>query len=544
MANVRFPRKEFEKEVPLTEKTLEKIPLFGTPLESINEEEIEIEIFPNRPDLLSMHGYLRAFNAFLGKASGIKNYKLSPPEKNYKVSILPSVKNIRPFTTCAIVKDLQFNDQKIKEIIDLQEKLHNTIGRNRKKSAIGIYPLEKIRLPIIYTALPPDDIKFIPLDSTKEMTGAQIIQKHPKGKEYAHLLEGKDKYPVFLDADNKVLSLPPIINSEETGKVSSSTNSVFIECSGFDLNTLNKTLNIIVTTLADMGGKIFRVELQHKGKTLSPNLNTEKQPISLDKANSLLGLDLKESELSTLLSRMGLNYSKGRVEIPAWRTDILHEVDIIEDIAIAYGYDNLKPEIPNISTTAKELAESKIKSKISEILIGLKMIEISTYHLIKEEEKTLLKIENPIEIEDSKTEYKFLRPNLLIPILRILAENKDSEYPQNIFEIGTVFSQNSNTETSIEEKTNLIIAQSPSNFTEIKQTLDYLTKILGINYSVNESIHPQLIEGRTAIIQFNNKTIGHLGEIHPKALHSWNIPMPVSIIEISLDEIINLLKKN
>lgn len=539
MANVKFPRKEFEKHVKLTPKVIEKISLFGTPLESLNNEEIEIEIFPNRPDLLSMQGFLRSFKAFLGRNPGLKKYKINPPEKNYKVKIEPSVKPIRPYTACAIVKNLSFNDEKIKEIIDLQEKLHNTIGRNRKKVAIGIYPLEKIKLPIRYTALPPDKIKFIPLEEEKEMSAFQVLQKHPTGREYAHLLENKEKYPIFIDAKNSILSMPPIINSHETGKITGNTKEVFIECSGPDFSVLQKALNIIVTTLSEMNGKIYQMELNYGKKSLTPNLTPEKIKISLENANKLLGLNLKEQDMQKLLSKMQYNYSKEKVEIPPWRTDILHEVDIIEDIAIAYGYENIIPQIPSISTIGEEAQEYKIKKKLSEILLGLGFLEISSYHLLKQSEDSS---EEKLEIQDSKTEYKSLRQNLLIPHLRILSENKDHEYPQEIFEIGKVFAidKGNKTETGVKESENLIIALSPGNFTKAKQILDYLTRTLSISYTLQETTKKELIEGRTGEILINNKPIGYLGELHPETLHSWNIKMPLAVIEISLDEILNL----
>ncbi len=538
MANVKFPRKEFEKEIPLTKEIEEKISLFGTPLESLTQEEIELEIFPNRPDLLSMQNYIRAFKAFLGKSPGLKRYKLFPPEKNYKVKILPSVRKIRPFTACAIAKNLSLTDKKIKEIIDIQEKLHSTLGRNRKKIAIGIYPLEKIKLPIRYEALPPDKIKFTPLESEKEMTALQILQKHPTGKEYAHLLQGKDKFPVFIDSADKILSMPPIINSNETGKITESTKEVFIECSGHDLETLKKTLNIIATTLAEMSAQIYQMEILYSKKTLTPDLTPEKIKLSLENTNKLLGLELKESDIRKLLPKMEYEYKNSQAIIPPWRTDILHEVDIIEDIAIAYGYEKFKPEIPSISTTGFESQKEKAKSKIAEILLGLGLIETSTYHLIKEEEAKLFKLKEKIELENSKTEYKILRPNLLIPALRILSQNKDAEYPQKIFEIGVVFSADEERETRIKESTNLIIVLTPSNFTDIKQALDYLAKQLNIKYNLAEAQHANLIEGRTANIHINNKSIGYLGELHPSTLKANALRFPVSILEINLDEII------
>jgi phenylalanyl-tRNA synthetase beta chain len=416
MANIKIPRKQFEREIGnLDEKMQNKIAMFGTTLESFNDEEIELEIFPDRPDMLSYQGFKRAFLGFLGRKKGLKEYKINKPEKDYQVIIEPSVKNIRPYTACAIVKRLNLNDEKIKELIDIQEKLHTTIGRNRKKVAIGIYPLEKIKLPISYRALEPDRIRFQPLESEKEMSGLQILQKHPAGKDYAHLLSGKAKFPIFIDSNKNILSMPPIINSHLTGKITENTKEVFIECSGFDLKVLNKCLNIIVTSLADMDGEIYAMELKYKKKLTTPNLNPEKRKISLENTKKLLGINLNEKQLKNQLEKMGHNYSKGLVEVPAYRTDILHEVDLIEDVAIAYGYENFVPEIPAVSTIGQEDQKEIIKRKISEILIGLNLLETSNYHLTNKRDQfknmglSERQENNYVEVEESKTEYNILR---------------------------------------------------------------------------------------------------------------------------------------
>ena len=421
MANVKFSRKEFEKHIKITEEIEEKIALFGTPLESLSPEEIEIEIFPNRPDLYSLQGYLRGFFAFLEKKTGLKEYKLNKPEKDYEVKIDKSVKEIRPFTACAIVKNLKFDDEKIKEIIKLQEKLHSTLGRNRKKIAIGIYPLEAIALPIKYEARKSEDIKFIPLESTKEMNGSQILRQHPAGREYSHLLKGQKKFPVFVDAKGEILSMPPIINSEKTGKITNLTSDIFIECSGFDFNLLKKTLNILVTTLADLQGSVYQMNLKYKKNHVTPDLTPEKMKISMDNINKLLGLELDKKQAKKLLEKMGYNYSiaDSEVQIPCYRTDILHEVDVAEDIAIAYGYDKFVPEIPQISTIGEENKKEVKKRKISEILIGLGLLEINTHHLLTKQD--LRKLQNSInlQVEDSKTDYKILRPSLIPSTLKI-----------------------------------------------------------------------------------------------------------------------------
>jgi phenylalanyl-tRNA synthetase beta chain len=537
MAKIKFSRREFEKHIKITKEVEDRISMMGTHLESINDEEIELEILPNRPDLFSMQGFIRAFLAFLGKETGLKNYKVHLAENSFKVKIDQSVKSVRPYTACAIVKGLKFDDAKIKEIIDIQEKLHATFGRNREKMAIGVYPLEKIALPIKYEARKPTEIKFIPLEMNEEMNALQILQRHPTGREYAYLLDGLDKYPVFVDAKNKILSMPPIINSNETGKIANETKDIFIEVSGFDFESQKKALNILVTSLADMGGKIYAMELDYGKKEITPDLSPEKIKVSLDSVNKLLGLDLKEKDLEKLLLRMGYDYKKGFAFVPAWRTDVLHEVDIIEDIAIAYGYENLIPEIPEVATIGQISNESKVNGKIAEIIAGLGFLETSSLHLVKKEE---YKEDDRIEVLDSKTDYKILRPSLLIPALRIFAENKDNEYPQKIFEMGKVFSHDKNSETGVREDYHLLIASSPGSFTELKQAFDYLIRMLRLDYKLKESTHKGMIEGRTGDITLEGKSIGYIGEVHPETLREWNIKMPLSVIEIRLNEIYEL----
>jgi len=560
MATVTFNKEIFEREIgKFDEEMQQQIALFGTPIEFFDNKEIQVEIFPNRPDLLSYQGFKRAFLAYLNKKShiGLKEYKINKPLKDYIVYIDKSVEKIRPFTSCAIVKNLEFNDEKIKEIIDIQEKLHFTLGRKRKKLAIGIYPLEKISLPITYEALEPDKIKFQPLESNKIMHGLEILQRHPAGREYAHLLAGKQRFPIFIDSNNNILSMPPIINSHLTGKITESTKEVFIECSGFDFEILNKCLNIIVTTLLEMSSDVQAYQMQlirkDQDKVLTPNLKQEKIKLNIKNAEKLLGIPLKPQEVKTYLERMGHDYDikTGFVSYPAWRTDILHEVDIIEDIAIAYGYDKLIPELPEISTLGEEDKKSIIKNKIAEILVGLNLLEVSNYHLtLKENQISKMELNEKqtgeiIDIEESKTEYNILRKDLSHYLLKVVSENVDSEYPQKIFEIGEVFKKDNLNEVIEEDK--LSIALTPGNFTDLKQIINYLFKNLNLEIELKEPennfpIH--FIEGRVAELFIENTSIGFAGEIHPKILKNWKIKMPVSLCEMSLEKVMELINKS
>ena len=575
MTILTIDKKQLEKEIGKIDEDMQnKISMFGTPVESVDENEISVEIFPNRPDLLSFQGFTRAITTFIKhqksedfcglkvskktfKKPGIKTYKAEKPEKDYKVIIDKSVKKVRPFTACAIIKNLSLDDEKIKELIDIQEKLHGSYGRERKKLAIGIYPLESIKLPITFLAKKPEDIKFQPLEAKKEMTGRQILSQHPSGREYAHLLKDCEVFPIFQDSAGEILSMPPIINSHKTGKITENTKEVFIECSGFNLEYLKNTINMIVCAMADMGGKICSMEIKDKKSYASPDLEFKKIEFSIENINKTLGLSLTEKEIIKLLEKMGIGCEKSKKKfsalIPCYRTDILHEIDISEEVAIAYGYDNFIPEIPKISTIGEENPIAILKRKISEILVGLGLLEISTYHLsTKEKQYKKMNIKEfksmMIEVEESKTENNILRNSLLANSINILSENSDAQYPQKIFELGKVFANLGedtskkpsgvlDSETGIAETEKLCISlcSEKANFTEIKQVLDYLMRMLNKEYEIKETENPSFIEGRVGAIFINNKEVGILGEISPLVLKNNKIKMPVASLEMNVN---------
>lgn len=547
MANIIINRRVLEKllgKKVSTEQLKGRISMMDAVLEKIDENELEVEIFASRPDMLSEQGFSRALSSFLGIKTGLKGYTVK--KSGQKVIVEDSVKNVRPYTACAIVKNLKFDGEKIKELIQLQEKLHLTYGRNRKKAAIGIYPMEKITFPITFEAEKPDKIFFVPLESPHPMTGSQILSQHKTGREYGHLLEGKDKLPIFVDAKREILSMPPIINSNLTGKVTGQTKEVFIECSGFDYDTQNICLNIIVTSLAEMGGEIYSLELAYgKEKKLSPNLTPKKMKLDLTYINKRLGLRLTEKQARECLERMGFGYAQGNVLVPAYRSDILHQVDLAEDIAIAYGYENFSEEIPNITTIGEEDPLQKFTGKIREILIGLNLLEVKNLHLMTEQELNL-KMElshQLIKLKNALGDYSCLRNSLLACLLKNFNENQHNEYPQNIFELGRVFELDSKTETGVAEREKLAVAlcHDTTDFTQVKQILDALFRQLGLEATVKDAKHNSYIPGRAGNIFVKSKNIGIIGEIHPQVLENWGLFMPVVCLELDLEEVFKLI---
>jgi phenylalanyl-tRNA synthetase beta chain len=544
MPTITINRKEFDrlvgKKLP-DEMLRDRISYLGTDLESVTDSEITVEIFPNRPDMLSVQGFARAFSSFVGISPGLRKYDVM--DSGESVIVEKSVCSVRPYTACAIVKGLKFDDQSIKDVIQVQEKLHVTYGRNRRKAAIGIYPCEKISFPIRFLARKPEDIRFRPLEFPKELNALQILRDHPTGREYAHLLEGLGLYPVFVDADGQVLSMPPIINSHLTGKIDGSTTDVFIECSGFDFNVLRRCLNMIVAALADMGGRVYSVKLVYPEKTyVSPELAPVEMPFDRLYIERRLGIPLPEEKLKGYLGQMGFGYRNKRVQVPAYRADVLHQIDFAEDIAIAYGYENFEAIIPNAATIGEEDPFEIFKNKIAAVLVGLGITEVNTYNLTSRDFQTrLMGFElSPIELLNSLSqEFNVLRGWMLPSLVEVLKNNRHNEYPQDIFGFGTVFSKDESQETGILEEDCLAITlcNELSDYTSARKVLECLLGSIDVSYRIDSTDHPSFIPGRVARLMVGSSKIGFFGELHPAVLKNWGLELPVAAIELNLSKL-------
>jgi len=278
-------------------------------LESIEGDNVKIDIKDiNRPDLWSTTGIARELRGELGKDRGIPRIQVKP--SNHKVIVDSNLEKIRPLTVCAVIKNLNLTEAAIEQIIALQEKLSENFGRERREAAIGIYDSDKIKWPITYKAADPDKTKFIPLDSDRELSLNQILQKHEKGQKYGKLLKGQTKYPIFIDAAKEILSMPPIINSQNSGKVTEETKKVFIEVSGHSFRFIIPCLLVIVAEFADRGAIVESVQVQYKNKRITtPDFKPNRIEVEADKLNEILGLELNAQEIKKLLSSYVLGIS-------------------------------------------------------------------------------------------------------------------------------------------------------------------------------------------------------------------------------------------
>ena len=519
------------------EELIEKLPMIGADVDKVEGNDISIEFFPNRPDLTSVEGIARASRAFFEFETGLKKYDIK--KSDIVMFVDSSVKKVRPFVVTALVKNITMTDELIKSLMDLQEKLHLGLGRDRKKVAIGVHDFEAVKPPFTYKAVDPDSVEFIPLNKSESMTLNEILMHHEKGIAYAHILEGFDKHPLIIDANNNVLSYPPIINGILT-EVTPFTKNLFIDVTGTDKKAINYVLNIITTALAERGGEIFSTIIKDENKTyVTPDLNTKKMKLSLNYINRILGTKITGKDVIFCLKKMGYNAfedgSKIDVEIPAWRADILHDIDIVEDVAVGYGYDKFETDFPRALTFGRTLPNYGLFESFRKILIGLGFNEVTTFIISNEKDEFIkmgldvsirVEIYNPIG-----EEYSCLRTSLIPSLLKILNENKHHPLPQQIFELGIVVNKDFKNQKNLA----FVKIDAKASFTVCKSFVDAIMRDSGMKYEISDYDHPGFVKGRCASIIYKNKKIGVFGELHPKTIINFELEHPIITFEIIVD---------
>ncbi|MEM2336517.1 MAG: phenylalanine--tRNA ligase subunit beta [Candidatus Bathyarchaeia archaeon] len=534
---------------PVTVEDLTKwLPWIGFDLEEIGEDHVKAEYNPNRIDFCSYAGVARALKGFLELETGMLKYHAEDPKTTLRVD--GAVATVRPYMLAAIVRDVKLDEGAVVELMDMQEDLHWGVGRDRKKASIGIHNLDVVEPPFTYTAVEPTSVKFVPLGKTEEMTPKEILEKHEKGVAYRHLIDWSPKYPLLIDRHGQVLSMPPIINGELT-RVGANTRNLFLDVTGPNFEAVEKSLKILATALADMGGKLEKVIVHYPDRTVvSPSLEPEKIRLRLSYANRMLGLRLSEAEAIKCLQKCRLDaetIEKGVLEvaIPPYRIDIMHEIDLVEEVAIGYGYYRLEPTIPTIVTVGEKHPVNKLADTVRQIMTGLGFLEVMNFTLTNERvhyELMRLKPENPVRLANPvSAEYTIMREMLLPGLLKNLAENKHESYPQKLFEVSDVAKINRRHETMCERRLHLaaVTCHSTANYTEIKSTCEALLANLGLtNWQIKETRHPSFLQGRTAAIKIGNKQIGVLGEVHPQVLNNFELENPTAALEIDIEWLI------
>ena len=518
----------------------DSLPRVKCELEEIEGDEIWYEATHDRPDLYSAEGLSIALKGLLGVEEGLPTYRVS----GRVVEAFAEGPAYRPYALFAVVRGVDLDDEAIRQLMQLQEKIHVTYGRDRRKVSIGLYDMRGIKFPVRYTRVSPDSVRFKPLDMDEEMTPSEVLERHPTGVKYRHLVEGRAEVPLIVDAEGKVVSFPPIINSEEF-RVTESTTDILIDVTSTDLEAARRVLAIVATATYVRGKEIGRVLVHGPwGEEESPRLEPDAILYDPSLSSRILGVDLGLEETARLLSRMRMEAvprgSLLEVRFPYYRTDILHPVDIVEEVAMAYGYDRLSPLIMRPLHPGREAGIEVFTRSLRETLVGMGFIEVNNY-MFTNTNTLFTKMGlhgKAIEVENPKHEaYHALRTWITPQLLETLARSKHAGYPLKIFEAGDVVLPDDREANLAREERHLAyaVAGRGVTLTDALAHLRSLVELYGLKMSLEPLEHPSLIPGRAARIIIAGEEAGFVGEIHPRVLTEFSLTIPVVVAEINVD---------
>jgi phenylalanyl-tRNA synthetase beta chain len=562
--------------------------LFGLGLEFEGETDdgmFQFEFAPDRLDRLSVEGVARSLRYHYGDARGVYVPNTNDPE--WTIEVDESVPDERPYVTGAVVRGLDLDEAALESLIQLQEKLHATMGRGRAKGAIGIHDLAMVKgaplqegadPSITYRGVDPDGETFVPLDSNDELTPAEVLTEHGTGTTYADLVGDLDRYPAIYD-ELGLFSFPPVINGKRT-EVTTGSRELLVELTGTDQWTIDRMCNIVCYALSARGATIEEVEVnyangathpsEYGAELVRPNLDVDEKSVSHDRIETLLGVEFEPEGVVDCFERAGLDASYTldedityEVSIPPYRVDVLHPLDLVDDVGRAYGFDELEPRYPDVGTVGGRHERSRLEDAVRTSLVGLGFEDLLNFHMTSGTENyDRMRIEpgtdgaavaeadepnagagvfgggDPVEItEPYSEEYTQLRTWALPSLVMLLERNTHNAYPQDVAEVGFVAERDETAETNVAESRHVAaaVARRDASYEAAKGRLQALCDDFGADLETPRTEHPSFIEGRAAAIVLDGERVGVIGELHPSVLVEHDLEVPVAAFEFDLD---------
>ena len=539
------------------------LPLVKAELKDQDSEsgEVRLELHDsNRPDLWSCEGIARQIRIKLqGAASAYPFFKPTPRPKR-RIQVMQGLERVRPYIAACTAVGYKMTGEGLAQLVQTQEKLADIFGRKRRTISIGLYRLPQIVFPVTYTLVKPEEVRFTPLGVEEKMSPREILAVHPKGLEYGPILAGHDRLPLLMDEEGQVLSLPPIINSREIGEVRVGDRELFVEVTGTDLPMVLLTLNILAVNLADRGATIEAVEVAYPyatelGKTVRTPFNFQKaRSIPIKTIEDALGVPLGAERIRQALLAYGYEASASKdrgaisVKIPPYRNDLMHPLDVVEDVAISRGYGEFTPIMPSQFTVGSLSRLEEMSDRVRDMMVGMGFQEIisnimaSRQELIDRMHLAGSDRDQIVEVENVMTQaYSCLRQWITPSLLRVEAASTRAFYPHRLFEVGEVAVPDATEETGVRTLMVLgaLIAHANANFSEAHSCLDLLLFYLDRPYTLEPISHRSFLDGRAGRIVSNGRAVGLIGEIHPEVLEHWQVSMPSVVFELEVDALVN-----
>lgn len=551
-------------EVTSEKEQIEKEQGSGKAVGASEAVEYKIDIPANRYDLLCIEGLVRGLLIFKEKMKAPKYKSVPPADGNMQqLTILSATAQVRPFAVAAVLRNVTFTQERYSSFIDLQDKLHQNLCRKRALVAIGTHDLDTIKGPFVYDARPPSSIKFKPLGQTQEYTAVALMELYSGEshlKPYLPIIKDKPVYPVIYDASGVVLSMPPIINGEHT-KITLDTKNIFIECTATDLNKAKTVLDILVCMFSEYCAEPFVVESAEVvnpdgSKVIYPELEYRTEVIQVDRVNKQIGVTMSAEDMAAHLTRMCLvseviDEGKSlRVQVPPTRADIMHTCDIMEDAAIAFGFNNIPMTFPGSHTIAEQFSLNKLSDLLRQEVAACGYTEVLTFALCSRDDiadklRKDIKDTNAVHIANPKTlEFQVARTSLLSGILKTIHYNKNMPLPLKLFEISDIVVQDPWKDVGARNERRLCAVnynKSPG-FEVIHGLLDRVMQLLEVlpgggdaGYHLRASDDETYFPGRCADVVVNGKKIGTLGVLHPEVVTRFELNMPCAALDINLE---------
>jgi len=540
--------------------------LFGLGIEYEGETEdgeFKLEFEADRLDRLSVEGIARSLRYHYGDTRGVYVPDTNSAEWTINVEDVP---DDRPCVTGAVIRGVDLDEDALDSLIQLQEKLHATMGRKRAKGAIGIHDLAMLKgesvsgedgdagRSITYTGIEPDGDTFVPLDDDAERTPADVLTEHPTGEQYADLLENYDRYPAIYD-DIGLFSFPPVINGRRT-EVSTDSRELFVELTGTDQWTIDRMCAIICYALDARGATVEDVTVEYGDTELvRPDFEVQTKQVPHERVETLLGIDLEPDEVVDLAERAGLDAEPEggdeltyEVEIPPYRVDVLHPVDVVDDIGRAYGFNNLVPRYPDVGTIGGRTETSRLEAAARETLVGLGFEDLLNFNMTSEADNfermriapddDVVGAAEPATIDEPYSEdFTILRTWALPSLVSVLENNTHRAYPQDLAEIGFAAHVDDATETGVAERRTVaaVLARHDASYEDAKARLAALCEEFHVDLETPATEHPSFIDGRAASVVIDGEEVGVIGELHPAVIVDHDVEVPVAGFEFELD---------
>lgn len=523
-----------------------------------SEHTIKIELNDtNRPDLWSTAGVARQLRVYRGGTPSVYPFFSREGEMQkaeYRVVVDASVESMRPYMATFVISGKPISDAMLKDSIQTQEKLCANFGRKRRSVSMGMYRIALIKWPVAYRAVDPDTTSFTPLQAETSMDLRRILAEHPKGKEYGHILEGLDRFPILMGSDGGILSMPPIINSADIGAVQVGDTDILVEFTGTDMQAVCLSANIVACDFADAGYEIKPVLVDYSFDTpfgrsvVCPYYFQAPAAVDAGKVSKLLGDSIGPDQAVSALARMGIRSEAHGQYVRAWppeyRNDFLHAVDLVEDVMIGRGMDSFKPERPRDFTIGRLTPIELLSRRAKDLLVGMGYQEMIYNYLGSRKDyidKMNITGEDVIRISNPMTEnFEYVRPSTLSSLLQSESVSSKAPYPHRLFEVGKVafINPDENYGSSTRQRMGFLSSHPVADYNELAGVVSAVLYYLGKDYAVLDADDPRFLPGRQARVMVDGKGIGVFGEVHPQVLENWGITMPCAAGELDLEAIL------